>query len=57
MTRQDLNMSSETVGIKHSDLVEVSLKVVGFEYEAESDQIAYLLSVGWLWGGPLQLHQ
>lgn len=39
-------MSSETVGIKHSDLVEVSGQVVGFEHEAESDNTAYLLSVG-----------
>lgn len=39
-------MSSETVGIKHSDLVEVSEQVVGFEPEAESGKIAYLLFVG-----------
>lgn len=41
-------MSSETVGIKHSDLVEVSWKVVGFEHEAESLKIASVLSVGGL---------
>lgn len=32
-------MSSETVGIKHSDLVEVSGQVVGFEHEAESHKL------------------
>ena len=51
MTRQDLNMSSETVGIKHSDLVEVSWKVVGFTHEAdpcEINQDCVSVVNGWL---------